>query len=1725
MLPRLKEKVAAVLLLLIVSATMLTTVSFAWLSLSTSPEVSGVNTTIASNGNLEIALVGPEGSIPAISAEGDSNLPLIERNITWGNLINLSDPSYGLDNMTLRPARLNKSDLTGSPLYGAVYSEDGRAEELASNFAYASWELGKDGNGQFIIPENAAFGVRAISSTKVGSATDYQYQYQEIKSDVTSANAAAANKYIEITSNKAWMESLATIMGTYMTNRMAASDDPDTLKNPTIKSANIQNMRDMYAAFIETFELEEKALVELANFQLFVINNNTADGVAREYTPFTAETLRSNMNSLSSYGVKITDLKQFYSDYDVIKNDYERLVYISGLGDVQWDTVYTFDDGNHDVNGIIGRIVNIGSCTLQTIDGSSGDPVTVNSIGASNAMTYNNKSCYAIITNGILKRFEERTGEYMNVGKNYNGGQGLLLTATARRLGITMDGKIYALISTNATKTSHFSTDIKYAEGMNKGGAATLVAKDIYGMAIDLWVRTNARGSYLTLEGNILTESKTVRDTAKDANGNEVFLYSVSVTREFTEEVVNEETGETETVTQQVTETYDLYKVETKGEGDEVTVTWYRADTHSVFTPEEGVEPKEKYKEVQTVIGYEGENRVWDGSSGLSVNSTTQGSGSCYVYYADTPEDQARSLKLLEAMKVVFIDSTGTQLAIAEMATDKYYANNGKVIVPLVLGSDSLNLGEDINGNEVLAITELEQNVPFRITALIYLDGDKLNNSDVLSAADIQGQLNIQFGSSVDLNHFENEELKYQEMTITASIDKTEFDFDTATEDNPMTTNVTVKVDGTQPKTLTAFFIRTINSTQGSREGTMTFTYDEASDTWLSSYTFTSPGDYVLRTVSVDGIEYDLDMTTLPTVHIEGFTVTQLTWESVSNHITYMTADKTVSTDLSLKFASSDVNKMPKTVVGRFIREEDGSVANVIFTYNPTTASWNGSVTFNTSGEYSLQYVVLDGEYQELNENMQKSATVYLGMKVAVYTESPTSFLYKESEMTDNMKNLTMNVVIMDDTGNPLPGRSGVKLYYKSRTSALIENGLNTDLIWDGEYYTGTFKSKIGMYDFYRVDVTTDTGTNTITHATTSPSFIITSPKPPTFDSDVTPDYQYSPVGATGNDIAKFSFKLNDAEALPNITAIITKNGVELEEPVIGVADTTGNWTFAIPADVAGSRDGVWAVKEIRIWGLEGEDNGVAYSYTEEAPLVFDLSNSGKTTKVVSVINNLFINRDDLVLEGEFLKQFLISSFEVNPFAMSITDFENKPVDGLDTITLSYNYKKNMSEMGGYTIDAAEFVEGEFGDFTITLKRNSDKDSTYDIITTCSVNSLMYAGTYELVTVDYRFSFDDGETYYDIKLTGESLPNAADIIVDTDAPTVTVEAVSPVAGETFSTTRTSGGLVGEVAGVYNTISANKDHATVYMKGEKSGWGFWGYTMPSVTLKLSGVANYTSASLTMVNAADTATTHVFSFAPGAASNTQKIGRSAGQTAAHDTKYLAGKTTFTEIPIIYNGVTYTVQLSMPVTIEQPESPYVLSFGNIPSNIPSDDRPDPVTAEGSTVTLTFPKLTWVETTAADPVYSDWSGWAKNADIRTDYSTNKKITTKHYYFIWTEYINTRTVTGETTAQNMEIASWTIDGVTYYAGKTYTITLSGDTVATANPTKVGKTYSLGTTTTTETEYRYGYVAGATYQSNTPTGGKLIATSSGLSSSVKSPQLYSADNYTSDINGYEQFWP
>ena len=1478
-LPRLKDKVAVAISMLLVASAMLTTVSFAWLTMSVNPELSNVTTSIASNGNLEIALASGtlrDLAAPGATQLGDANLPLTSGNLTWGNLVNLSDPSYGLSNLVLRPAGLNKDNLLGSPLYGANYDPNGKHEGYINSFRYATWQSTNpdDPNAPWEFAISDKLGVRAISSTKIAESAGYGYGYLVKLDEAMAALNEAQNAYLSITRNidvitgteKPFLEALATVMGAYMTANMnAGQDNNENLINATIDKASVEAFRDLFASFIRVLEYEQEAMRKLANLELYVLYG----GDSSKYTEFaTVEALIAKKDSLTynvngtNVKLQISGLNENISDLDKMQKNYEKLVEICAAGGaIKWK-----DSGLGD---IVNALVTVGTCTVNG--------TRVSSIGASAALDLNNKSCATIITNGVLYNFEKRTGANMNVPKGTTAleqkyPKGLPVKATGKRLGMTMDGTIYALITTNAPSPSLFQKDLNFTEDNNTGGAASLTANDTYGFAIDFWVRTNASGSFLVLEGNVLTETIEVDVKGTDAKGNEVQLYVHTTT------VVDETTGE------EITVTDDVYEKDGK---------WYYDGTDTECTDiDPSNPPKKKVNITQKVIGYEGENRVWEDNAFLSTDSTTQGSGSCYVYYTETPEDMERSLKLLSAMKIAFVDAAGTLLAEGYMDTQNYYLDNGKVTVPMRLNADSIKLTNP-DGSETLAITPLEKNVAKLVTAIVYLDGTKVENHDVLAVSEIQGQMNIQFGSSVDLNSMPDEKLSSQYMNISASVDKTEFKFDESVQAGvPMTTNVTVNIDGTTPQRVSAFFVRSISSTQAipmNGAGQIMEFINTGGGEWTSSFTFSGPGTYIIRSIWVDGIEYDLEPGARPTITVEGFSVRSLKWESTSQKVKdFMTAANAVSDKIILEFVTDDVDAMPNKVEGRFIRT-DGNSVNVTFKKNVDNVRWTGEVTFLSSGEYTLEYLVFDGEYYPVDSALQRTANVLLGMKAAVYTDSPLNFLFgygidgdPANGMADNEENLYMKIKITDDIGTEMKELTDVKLYYSLAGYTSEVNGLDADMEWNPStgYYEGEFLSKAGVFQFLY-----GTGGDHVSRtATTSPRFVIQSPTPPSFNTGNTTSWQYITDGT-----AKISVILKDTDGVdPScMIGIITDGNNEYRVP--GNVGADGEWHFTIP-NQGGSQDGTWTLARIEIVGIY-HDGDVT---TEENPFVIDLEGKENlTATVLSTIKIELDNKGNIDFNGKFLDVHTLTNALLG--GVTITDKYNNPLPGMhDTIKLVYTYGNDSMAKGGYTINFA--VPGSV---TVTLKK--DASGKYFIQDEASLATFKYAGTYTLSQLNFTFA-GESPTF-----TGRDLPNAGVITVTSTAPTAKITAIT----------------------TYGSSSKTDNTATVYFNSSSSTCGT-NYSQPYVSITLSNKGNATGATMTFA-ATKGGTVHLYTSNGGSSAVStyswttdgacqRWVGYYKSKTASTDDKTAAGELKATKLVLTdESGNSYEV--SVDITINNP------------------------------------------------------------------------------------------------------------------------------------------------------------------------------------------------------------
>ena len=195
-----RSKLLAAVAMLLVASFMVVSSTYAWFTLSTAPEVTGITTQIGANGNLEIALATDITVLPG-NLNGAANVDTTEKNITWGNIVDLAD-NYGLETISLKPSLLafsaGKLNLD-QPLKTPVYGSDGRVSSIETNGFFGSKNTA--GNGFVMQGETGGYGVRALGT--VSSMTEQQLQYTAAATALK-VNLSTANGYAYTSVTKAY---------------------------------------------------------------------------------------------------------------------------------------------------------------------------------------------------------------------------------------------------------------------------------------------------------------------------------------------------------------------------------------------------------------------------------------------------------------------------------------------------------------------------------------------------------------------------------------------------------------------------------------------------------------------------------------------------------------------------------------------------------------------------------------------------------------------------------------------------------------------------------------------------------------------------------------------------------------------------------------------------------------------------------------------------------------------------------------------------------------------------------------------------------------------------------------------------------------------------------------------------------------------------------------------------------------------------------------------------------------------------------------------------------------------------------------------------------------------------------------------------------------------------------------------------------------------------------
>lgn len=1553
-LPHMKEKLVAAIMMLVAAATVTVTATYAWITLSSAPEVSNVETTVAANGSLEIALASGNGEIPGKSAEGDSTgagTALSVSNTTWGNLINLSEDNvYGLSKITLRPAALNSAGLLTTPLYGVEYGEDGRISNRIydENFAFAYYDA-ENKLFRADVEKDKHFGVRAITTVKYVN-TQGASQFKQYSLSAKSAYQDAGAAYKVVTSNSRYIDSLQGLIQLYAQSVIDSTE---------LKNIDVTPYMDHFYGMVS--DLMNNVMIPMGQSYVYMANmwdlvTPDADGttgyesVEELIAAYDAKTLpayvTANIESLGDY---ISDYKRFKSEL-TMAGGYESVEYSQTTS---YNLAYCKERAEKNERVYWTNIHNTVDWLCQistaTLDGYKLNELSSMSNAADVIMKKGTHQ--AVLHEGAIycidRRLEKTSSMLMKITVSVDVNQMMsrfngIVQAFIKSMyptGIVTFENVQLLSKANElyekydTNTVYYlPTETSAISSKNpdkfEGGEAT--AEDTYAMAIDLWVRTNAGSdgtvilpeesttttedgktietivaksgeqAYLTLEGKTETISYEVAKTMKDADGNDQPKYSATYEIEVVDEEQVAESGTTEEQTKKISNTVEVFKFSDgkyyyveKGKNvclEDALKEQGLSDVEVTYTP--------MTETMVKVIGYQGVNRVWDETIlnnpayqiGEDEIRTTQGGGSCYIFYAETPADQSRFLKLLEAMKVVFVDAAGNQIGVASMDTEHYYADTGKVTVPLVLDEgQSIDLGLDSSGNPQYALMPLRKNAATRITAIVYLDGTKLTNDMVLASGDIQGALNIQFGSNVAYQKttitkengktvdtktefesgqgseaIEDEAVMKEKLKVTASVTKSEFTFDASNKEG-YTTTLNVNVTGVKPNSVEARFIRAISSTQGVQQTKETLnSVDENKEAWNTTYTFTRPGNYVLRSVWIDGVEYSLAEPV--TVVVKGSSINDLSWNQSSdgNKKTVFTSENTYSVKYILDLSNSGT--MPKKVKG-IILDKEGQQISVPFHYDTEEENWVGSNTYATSNTYTIQFVEIDGDYYELDENKQKILELHLGLKARTWVSASAETLKKLKEMNESYTptnfgltdevTLQVSVEIYDNSDTEIKSMNGAVLNYQREGTTEADGRLDTNLNWSDltGKYEGEFLVNIaGNYSFSNV---TYAGSQITKCTDDTPSIRCVSLKPTYYVGSTTKEYQYAPDkpavmeiqianAGTANIIAELTNTYNHK--------VITVSGSSTRRTA-DISDGAGNqiitWEIDIATDDA-LQEGTWKLTNLKIYGAIYDGQFC----TEEKPGEMIKTVNGEiinasTKESVEIITEVvkYLHVTVRGADESATKQFMEGFTAAGAIEVTATDYSGKPMKNATISSASVVYDLIENEVGlnttNYAYEASDSTL--LSNVTVTGNGNQKSDTEYTI----SGLKFTYPGPYKCsaVTVAATINGQNVKTKVFYETTDEqgnlATNRAPEYKLKLTKPTVTITGVTTgvngtAAGKTFKDY-----VNGELIDTQNYFEDY--YANVHTEAYYEQWhADYRYSLPRVHLKLDAAGKISAS---------------------------------------------------------------------------------------------------------------------------------------------------------------------------------------------------------------------------------------------------------------------------------------
>lgn len=708
-----KSKLMAAICMLLVSTIMMVSSTYAWFTLSTAPEVTGITTAVGANGNLEMALMpatantlgaGSNYGITSGVNDGATTNTAAQKNVTWGNLVDVSDTAtYGLDKITLFPSRLNPSTgeyynptqlntttFLATPKYGA----DGRISELVKATVTGVY----DGSA---FQKSDNWGVRAVGTAS--GMTERELAYRNALAAGNTAKAQAANEAkAALDRNGSALANIAIKHGIASATESYNKDDVQALRamidglKRSMKQLDKAYMQYIVAYAASTAVSNELAwnaingkaqaadatlagLIEFAGQQSVNISGTDLN------TPITA--YQATVGKVNTAETKLAELETTLSSNPEATFTWTQISeVVTPLANPSEMTIngYKASEVKAHISDIVSSVTAQGGLTVKIATGGGVFADVADHCGDFSASVVIEEVEYnGIVLNNMKARME-----------------------TASTLSPTSDNyliKIHKAIALLGAPTG---------ENTNKP------ITDMYGFIVDLAFRTNAAESKLLLQSEA-ADRIYANNTNEQTMGHGTSMTFQATTTDFSDEQVKSLMDAIRIVFFDPTTgnvialgKLDVAHATSGTDGITAKIVLYTVTEGVTYAPAEGTgaDYVEQVDYVELQPGETG-NYISDGADGYrEIQNAETGTHKKVVTYSAAPGGAG----------------TGTHKQVPA----------GTIVLT--------------GSNEIMPLT---QNTAHALSILVYLDGDVVGNDDVAATAatSMTGKLNLQFASSATL--------------------------------------------------------------------------------------------------------------------------------------------------------------------------------------------------------------------------------------------------------------------------------------------------------------------------------------------------------------------------------------------------------------------------------------------------------------------------------------------------------------------------------------------------------------------------------------------------------------------------------------------------------------------------------------------------------------------------------------------------------------------------------------------------------------------------------------------------------------------------------------------------------------------------------------------------------------------------------------------------------------